>query len=58
MRLLLWTVLVCACAVHGGETLVLVSGALLAGCAADHPRVRRGRVRGPRVRVARPPRAA
>ncbi|GAA0208082.1 hypothetical protein GCM10010492_02100 [Saccharothrix mutabilis subsp. mutabilis] len=53
MRLLLWTVLVCACAVHGGETLVLVSGALLAGCAADHSFVRRRRVRGPRVRVAR-----
>jgi hypothetical protein len=53
MRLLLWTVLVCACAVRGGETLVLVSGALLAGCAVDHSYVRRKRVRADRVRVAR-----
>ncbi|XVV06507.1 hypothetical protein ACQPW3_14400 [Actinosynnema sp. CA-248983] len=53
MRLLLWTVLVCACAVHGAETLVLVSGALLVGCAADYSAVRRKRVRGPLARVAR-----
>ncbi|MEV0676385.1 hypothetical protein AB0I60_07645 [Actinosynnema sp. NPDC050436] len=45
MRLLLWTVLVCACAVHGGESLVLVSGALLAGCAADRTFTRRRRAR-------------
>ncbi|WP_433272055.1 hypothetical protein ACQPZF_15135 [Actinosynnema sp. CS-041913] len=45
MRLLLWTALVCACAVHGGETLVLLSGALLLGCAADYPFVRRRRMR-------------
>ncbi len=45
MRLLLWTVLVCACAVHGGETLVLVSGALLVGCAADRAFTRRRRTR-------------
>ncbi|RKT54319.1 hypothetical protein [Saccharothrix australiensis] len=41
MRLLLWTALVCACAVHGGELLVLLSGALLIGCAADYSLVRR-----------------
>ncbi|CCH30045.1 hypothetical protein ABZ816_31750 [Actinosynnema sp. NPDC047251] len=45
MRLLLWTVLVCACAVHGGESLVLLSGGLLVGCAADRAFTRRRRLR-------------
>ncbi|MBB5960140.1 hypothetical protein FHS29_006763 [Saccharothrix tamanrassetensis] len=45
MRLLLWTVLVCACAVQGDDVLVLLSGALLIGCAADCSFTRRGRVR-------------
>ncbi|MBW4716854.1 hypothetical protein [Saccharothrix obliqua] len=45
MRLLLWTILVCACAVHGGEALVLMSGVLLAGCAADYSFTRRRRGR-------------
>ncbi|MBM7810040.1 hypothetical protein [Saccharothrix algeriensis] len=45
MRLLLWTVLVCACAVQGGESLVLLSGALLVGCASEHSLARRRRAR-------------
>jgi hypothetical protein len=41
MRLLLWTAMVCVCAVNGGELAVLLATFALLGCASDQGLTRR-----------------
>jgi hypothetical protein len=48
MRLLLWTTLICLCAIHD-TTLALVAGMLLVGCAENHSFAVRRRWRVPDV---------